>query len=176
MPRPQISEAIIFEGGNTGDERGRQLAWLAGSGSVEAARQAEERAVELSRFLYDKLGYWMNDGVLLEHIGSSGLPYDLRIAAQNRYRGGAEIVHAEVEVAPASGQNKTGFRLDTTNPWDSDPTASLVVVDPVTGAEYPVTASEPGEQLGVNGVVGRLETDIERELMEERFRVQPLLH
>jgi hypothetical protein len=174
MPRPQISEAIIFEGADPGTERANQLAWLAGSGSVKAARQAGERAVELNRFLQSRLGYWMNDGVVLEYTGSGDLPYDLRIAAQNRYRAG--LVHTEVEVAPVSGEHKTGFTLDTTNPWDHDPAASLVIVDPATGTEYPVTASEPGEQLGVNGVVGRLETDIEREFREERFRIRPLLH
>jgi hypothetical protein len=176
MPRPPISEAIIFEGVHPDEERAAQLARQAAGESTEVAKEAESRAVRLNRLLRDTLGYWINDGVVLELTDSSALPYGLRIATQNKYKERAEVAYTEVEVAPVTGEHRTNLRLDTTDPLDHDPAGSLVVIDPATGEEYPVTALEPDEKLRLTSVVGRLETDIERELREEHFRVQPLLH
>ena len=169
MPEPRVPEAIIFEGASPGEERAEQLAGAVGSqaveGAIEAERQAESRVIGLHRHLRDKLGIWINDGVRLESV-ATGLPYDLAIEARNRFRDRAERTHTEVEITPLNGAHRTRFKFDTTEPLDQDPVASIAAVDPETGEEYPVTA----------GVVGRLEDDIKRELEEEHFRAQPLLH
>jgi hypothetical protein len=162
MPKPQTPEAIIFEGASPDGEHA-QLTRLAGGQAIEAAKQAESRAIKLHQHLRDRLGIWINDGVRLESV-ATGLPYHLTIEARNRYGGRAERTHTELEVAPANGGHKTRLKFDTTEPLDQDPVASLLAVDPETGEEYPVTDS----------VIGRLETDIKRELEEENFSVQPL--
>jgi hypothetical protein len=163
MPKPQIPEVTIFEGASPGEQRA-QVAKLAGSQALEAAQQAESRAIKLHQHLRDRLGIWINDGVRLESV-ATGLPYHLTIEARNRYGGDrTERTHTELEVVPANGGHKTRLKLDTTEPQGQDPVASLEAFDPETGEEYPVTDS----------VIGRLETDIRRELDEEHFSVQPL--
>lgn len=177
MPKPCISEAVIFEGARygAGPADVDQQAILAMGGTIQAKREAEDRALALNRFLRDRLGYWINDGVVLELTDSSDLPYGLTIASKSKLRDRAEIAHTEVRVAPGHNEHLAAFLLDTTDPSDRDPAASLVVVDPATGREYPAVTLEPSEQLGLSHVVGRLDTDIQRELTEEHFRVQPLL-
>lgn len=172
MPKPQISELITAGESSSEEDRAVQAANLAGSRATEATMQAAGRAVRLHRFLRDKLGLWINDGIKLK--STSDTPYVLEIAARNDYRDRAERTHTEVKVIPGGDRQNVGLKIDTTEPLDQDPAATLTVVNPETGEEYPVTALDPTEQDKLPDVMGQLGADIERRLEEGNFEAQPL--